>query len=515
MTEFILSENPLRKGLRGPRTPEPAALVVFGVAGDLTRRKLIPSLYRLYAGGLLPPGFALVGFARRDWGISEFKSYVRDALDTFLDLPVQENAWESFAEGLYFCGGDTADKESMEHLRRTLERAEEERVHTGNRLFYMAVPPDSVPEIVGRLGGAGLAGGGRRDGGWVRVVVEKPFGRDLASARRLNILLHEWFGEDSVYRMDHYLGKETVQNILVFRLANGMFEPVWNRQYVDHVQITVAEDLGVEGRGGYYEEAGATRDMIQNHVMQLLSLVAMDPPASMTADAVRDEKVKVLQALRRLRGNEVDECVVRGQYSAGLSHGEPVAAYREQKGVALDSSTETFVAMKVFIDTWRWAGVPFYLRTGKRLSRRATEIALQFKHPPLPLFQGPAASVVKPNVLAMNIQPNEGITLSFGSKVPGPQLQVNPVRMDFRYGTSFGIPTTEAYERLLLESLLGDSTLFARSDGVEEAWSFVDGIVSRWSEEDVGEPAFYEAGGWGPEEAEEMMDRDGREWRRL
>lgn len=515
MTVLGFQENPLRKGLRGLLAPEPAAMVVFGAAGDLTRRKLVPSLYRLYAQGFLPPGFALVGFARRDWEVGDFRSHVREALDTFLGFPVQEDTWESFADGLFFCPGDASDEDSLEDLRSILNRAEKERVHTKNRLFYMAVPPDSVPEVVESMGGAGLTAGGREDGGWTRVVVEKPFGKDLAGARRLNNRLHKWFGEDSVFRMDHYLGKETVQNILVFRLANGIFEPVWNRQYLDHVQITVAEDLGVERRGGYYDAAGAVRDMIQNHVMQLLALVAMEPPASFAANTVRDEKVKVLQALRRIQGGEVDECVVRGQYSGGLSHGEPVVAYREEEGVPPDSSTETFVAMKVFIDTWRWAGVPFYLRTGKRLPKRTTEIALQFKHPPLSLFDGPAASGIEPNVLTMNIQPNEGITLNFGSKVPGPRLQVNPVRMDFRYGTSFGATTTEAYERLILDSLLGDSTLFARSDGVEEAWSFVDGILAHWEDTDARGPALYEAGSWGPDEAEDMVDQDGREWRRL
>jgi len=379
-------------------------------------------------------------------------------------------------------------------------------------LCYLASPPDTFATVVKRLGAAGLSH--ESDNRWARVVVEKPFGRDLESARLLNGRLRRWFREEQIYRIDHYLGKETVQNILVFRLANGIFEPVWNRQHVDHVQITVAEDLGVESRGPYYEEAGAIRDMIQNHVLQLLALVAMEPPVSLDAGAVRDEKVKVLNSLHPLVGGEIDRAVVRGQYGPGLSHGEPVAGYRQEAGVAPDSRTDTFVAMRVFVDTWRWAGVPFYLRTGKRLPKRVTEISLQFKEPPLLLFGQGRGGGPEPNVLAVHVQPDEGITLKFGSKVPGPNVRVRPVHMDFRYGTSFGGKTAEAYERLLLDALLGDSTLFARWDEVERAWEIMQGLIEIWSSEPGPYPN-YEAGSWGPEAADALMARDDREWRRL
>jgi glucose-6-phosphate 1-dehydrogenase len=508
------SDNPLRAGLRLRRKPDPSTVVIFGVTGDLTARKLVPSLYRLYAEGLVPAGFSIVGVGRRPWGDDEFRSSIRAALDEFLGEKVQEEVWRGFASGLRFSSGEFGDPETYSRLTETLRSLDADRVHTGNRLFYLAVPPSLYESVIEGLGPAGLAG--EKDSpGWARIVVEKPFGRDLASARLLNGQLRRWFREDQIYRIDHYLGKETVQNILVFRLANGIFEPVWNRQYVDHVQITVAEDLGVEGRGAYYEEAGAIRDMIQNHVLQLLALVAMEPPVSFEAGAVRDEKVKVLNSLRPLTGAEVDRAVVRGQYRAGLSHGDPAAGYRQEQGVSADSRTETFVAVRAFVDTWRWAGVPFFLRTGKRMPKRVTEIALQFKSPPLLLFGRDTGAVPEPNVLALHIQPDEGITLKFGSKVPGPTSRVHPVHMDFRYGTSFGSRTAEAYERLLLDSLLGDSTLFTRDDGVEAAWRFVDGIVRRWVTPGAPAPYGYDAGSWGPEAAEELVDRAGLEWRRL
>ena len=401
------------------RKPDPSTVVIFGVTGDLTARKLVPSLYRLYAQGSVPAGFSIVGVGRRPWGDDEFRSSIRAALDEFLGEKVQEEVWKGFASGLRFSSGEFGDPETYRRLAETLRSLDADRVHTGNRLFYLAVPPSSYEPVIEGLGSAGLAGEGDFPG-WARIVVEKPFGRDLATARLLNGRLRRWFREDQIYRIDHYLGKETVQNILVFRLANGIFEPVWNRQYVDHVQITVAEDLGVEGRGAYYEEAGAIRDMIQNHMLQLLALVAMEPPVSFDAGAVRDEKVKVLNSLRPLVGAEVDRAVVRGQYRAGLSHGDHAAGYREEEGVSAESRTETFVAVRAFVDTWRWAGVPFFLRTGKRMPKRVTEIALQFKSPPLLLFGRDTGAVPEPNVLALHIQPDEGITLKFGSKVPGP-----------------------------------------------------------------------------------------------
>jgi glucose-6-phosphate 1-dehydrogenase len=507
-------DNPLRAGLRAHATPEASVMVIFGATGDLARRKLFPALYRLYDGGLLASGFGIVGVGRRSWGDDEFRADIRTSLDEFLGEPLSAESWEGFAQRLFFSAGQFDDPVTYAHLLEVLQRVDAERVHTGNRLFYLAVQPTVVDEVVEGLGRGALAGT-RADRGWARIVIEKPFGRDCASALELNDHLREWFREDQIYRMDHYLGKETVQNILVFRLANVIFEPVWNQQYVDHVQITVAEDLGIEDRGAYYEEAGAMRDIIQNHVLQLVCLVAMEPPATFAPEAVRDEKVKVLRALRPISGVAVDRDVVRGQYVAGYVHGTPVVGYRQEAEVAPDSRTETYVAMRVFVDTWRWAGVPFYLRTGKRLAKRVTEIAIQFKRPPLAIFGAEAASELEPNVLTMHIQPDEGITLRFGGKVPGPGEHIHSVTMDFRYGTSFGGRTSDAYERLLLDSLQGDSTLFTRDDGVEAAWRFVDTIVARWLEPGSSGPYPYTSGSFGPAEAQALIEADGREWRLL
>jgi glucose-6-phosphate 1-dehydrogenase len=509
MTE-LLEQNPLRAGMRLQRSPEPAAMVIFGSAGDLALRKLFPSLYRLHRDGVLPGGFTILGVARRPWSDEEFRYEIRQSLEEFLGEPVSREVWDGFAERLYFLEGAFSEEGLWRRLRRSLQDIDETRVHSGNRLFYLAVPPTAFEVIIDGLGRAGLAA---RGSGWSRVVIEKPFGRDLASARALNDRLRDWFREEQVFRMDHYLGKETVQNILVFRLSNGIFEPVWNRQYVDHVQITVAEDLGVEDRGDYYEESGAIRDIIQNHVYQLLALVAMEPPASFEAEAVRDEKVKVLRALRPFSREDVDRDVVRAAYGPGFIKGEEVQAYREEPKVAADSTTETFVAMRVFVDSWRWAGVPFYLRTGKRLPKRMTEVAIVFRRPPLTLFRGGSSAGPEPNVLVMHIQPDEGITLKFGSKVPGPRERIHPVTMEFRYGTSFGQRTSEAYERLLMDALLGDPTLFTRADGVEAAWESVDRILDRWRSPDAGPLCTYEAGTWGPREAEQLIEQDGREWR--
>ena len=467
----------------------------------------------------------MVGFGRRPWDDAAFRAYVREALDKSLGQALDPDVWAGFEPSLFFASGEFDDPGAYENLKTLLAEVDAQRAHSGNRLYYLAAPPSAYPDIIDGLGEAGLGGKGREgeEGkGWARIVVEKPFGHDRRTAAELNRRLHRWFREDEVFRIDHYLGKETVQNILVFRLANGIFEPVWNRQWVDHVQITVAEDLGVGSRGAYFEETGNTRDMVQNHVLQLLALVAMEPPTSFEPDAVRDERARVLRALKPLELEGADPGVVRGQYTGGFVGGEAVPGYREEAHVAPDSPVETFVGLRVFIDTWRWAGVPFYLRAGKRLPRRATEIAIEFKRPPLLLMGSDPSREPEPNVLALHIQPDEGISLKVGSKLPGPTIDIRPVHMDFRYGTSFGRRSPEAYERLLLDSLLGDSTLFSREDSVDAAWGFIDPLLDAWAEEDAGRAragrmplAFYQAGSWGPDAATDLMRREGRRWRRL
>jgi glucose-6-phosphate 1-dehydrogenase len=513
MTAIVLPDNPFREGLDLRRVPEPSTMVIFGSTGDLSRRKLLPSLYVMHQQGVLPTGFSLVGFGRRPWQDAEFRAYVRDSLTESLGHIPEPEAWSGFEQALFFASGEFDDQAAFTGLASVLAQIDARRARTGNRLFYLAAPPSAYPPIIDGLGRAGLGGLGNGPG-WARIVVEKPFGHDHSSATELNRQLKEWFREEQIFRIDHYLGKETVQNILVFRLANGIFEPVWDRQSVDHVQITVAEDLGVGTRGPYFEETGTMRDMIQNHVLQLLALVAMEPPPSFEPDAVRDERAKTLRAIRPLEGAEVDVEVVRGQYASGFIGGEAVPGYRQESGVSLDSQVETFVALRVFIDSWRWAGVPFYLRAGKRLPRRATEIAIQFKQPPLLLFGKDPSHEPEPNVLAMHIQPDEGITLKVGSKLPGQALNVHSVHMDFRYGTSFGRRSPEAYERLLLDSLLGDSTLFSREDSVDAAWRFVDRVRARWEESGAAPLQLYEAGSWGPEAAMNLLAHDGRRWRR-
>jgi glucose-6-phosphate 1-dehydrogenase len=511
--------NPFSEGLPSAKIPDPSSIVLFGATGDLTRRKLLPSLYVMHREGVLPPDFSIVGFARRAWDDETFRQYFRDALVVSLGAEPEPDVWASFSQQLFFASGEFDDDAAYTALKERLRALDEERAGTGNRLFYLAAPPSTYPDIIEGLGQTGLAAQGPpwgtgRGGGWARVIVEKPFGHDHESAVELNRWLLRWFQEDQIFRIDHYLGKETVQNILVFRLANGIFEPVWNRQWVDHVQITVAEDLGVGTRGAYFEETGQVRDMIQNHVLQLLALVAMEPPTSFAADAVRDERSKVLNALRPLDLQRQPTEIVRAQYGGGFVGGERVTGYREEPGVAPDSMVETYVALKVFIDNWRWAGVPFYLRAGKRLAKRATEIAIQFKRPPILLLGGDPSQEPEPNVLAMNIQPDEGISLKIGSKLPGPRLDIRPVRMDFRYGTSFGRRSPEAYERLLLDSLLGDVTLFSRQDSVDAAWRFVDPLLEQENAGDRVLPQ-YPSGSWGPDESAALMDGDGRAWRRL
>lgn len=500
-------ENPLRAGLRLGRTPQPATMAIFGVTGDLAQRKLLPALYNLKLDRLLPVGFSVVGVGRKEMTDNEFRSFVKTALEEFSRRPLVPAVWESMAEGLRYCAMDFQDHKSYRALAKTLDEVDGERGTGGNRVFYLSVPPSLFTTIIDCLGETKL---NHQNHNFARVVIEKPFGHDLESAGTLNRDVNRVFREEQVYRIDHYLGKETVQNILVFRFSNGIFEPIWNRDYIDHIQITVAEAIGVGSRGGYYEEAGALRDMVANHMLQLLSLVAMEPPVDFLADDVRDEKVKVLKAIGPLTP---DVPVVRARYGPGWIGGERVKGYLEEQGVPPDSRTESFVALKMLVDNWRWAGVPFYLRHGKRLPKRVTEIAIQFKRPPTRLFQ--TAGLPEANTLAFRIQPDEGISLRFIAKGPGQTLQLRPVTMDFLYGTSFDIDPPEAYERLLLDCLLGDSTLFTRRDEVEAAWTILDPLLQSWRDSYPWDLSTYESGTWGPVEAEELMARDGRVWRRL
>jgi glucose-6-phosphate 1-dehydrogenase len=508
-----LATNPLREGITARSAPEPCALVIFGATGDLTHRKLIPAIYNLAHEGQLPSSFAVVGFARRPKTHEQFRAELRETVaERSRFQPINPAVWDAFAQGVFYHQSEFGDAKGYKALDQFLKKLDKERGTAGNRLFYLAAAPTEFEVIIKQLGANDLV---HKHSSSHRIIVEKPFGSSLSTAQKLNHVLAGGFDERQVFRIDHYLGKETVQNILALRFANEIFEPLWNAKYVDHVQITVAESLGVEGRGAYYDQAGALRDMVQNHLMQLLSLVAMEPPITLNADAIHDEKAKVLQGIRAINHDEVQQFTVRGQYAAGSIAGKSVEAYRAEPNVARDSGTETFVALKLFIDNWRWAGVPFYLRHGKRLPKGVAEIAIQFKAPPAVLFAADCATSLQPNVLVLRIQPDEGIAIRMNAKVPGTVMNIQPVKMDFRYGGSFGARAPEAYERLLHDALAGDSTLFTRRDEVERSWQIIDAIIEGWSRQSgTPPPVAYESGTWGPPEADEFMERDGRQWRR-
>jgi glucose-6-phosphate 1-dehydrogenase len=506
--------NPLREGLPRTQAPEPCTIVLFGATGDLTHRKLMPALYNLARAGHLPAESRIVGYARRDWDDETYRNEVEKTLRGAVG-PDFDEVWPQFAPRIAFAGGTFDDESAFARLKTKLDSLDAAHGTKGNRLYYLAVAPEFFAPIIEHLGKAGLIYSPHQDGPWSRVVIEKPFGHDLKSALALNRDISRVLDESQVYRIDHYLGKETVQNILALRFGNSMFEPVWNRRHVGHVQITVAEEVGMAGgRGAYYDTSGALRDMVQNHMMQLLCLVAMEPPVDLSADSVRSEKVKVLQALPRWTDADVAENVVRAQYGPGSIQGVEVPGYHQEKGIPPGSQTATYVAIRLTLNNWRWADVPFYLRTGKRLPKRATEIAIHFKCPPTQLFEPDTEGAGGANLLILRIQPNEGASLAFQAKIPGSRRRLQEVRMDFRYGTSFAAPPPEAYERLLLDVMLGDPTLFTRTDEVESAWRFITPILDAW-DRGVAPPVTYPAGTWGPPEADRLIERDGATWRRL
>ena len=514
--------NPLRVGLMKERIPEAQVLIIFGASGDLTKRKLLPALYSLARERLLPSAFAVVGFARRAITADAFRKQMREGCDQFSRRrPVDATLWDSFARQIHYQNGDFDQLESYQALKARLDAIDAELGIAASRVYYMATPPSAFPVIVEHLMASKLVSRSYEPATRTRIIVEKPFGRDLVSARTLNHHLKLAFREPQIYRIDHYLGKETVQNMMALRFGNGIFEPLWNERHVEHVQITAAETVGVEGRGGYFEEAGVLRDMVQNHLFQILCLTAMEPPVALDSDSVRDEKVKLIKSIRPIAKDTLDESIVRAQYASGHVLGEAVPGYRQEPGVSPESVTETYVALKLFIDNWRWGGVPFFLRTAKRMPKKVTEVSIKFKDAPHRLFEpnggglpSPASLLGNvPNVLSIRIQPNEGISLHFASKIPGPTMELAPVNMEFRYGTAFGKEPPEAYERLILDAMLGESTLFIRDDETEASWAYITQILEGWAGQKRRDIPLYGAGSWGPLEAEDLASAAGCAWR--
>jgi len=499
--------NPFQDPLRFERRVPPLAIVIFGANGDLTKRKLIPALYRLAFERRLPTGFVIFGNSRTPMSDDDYRSKMKESVKQFLeDSPFDEDLWNEFARGLFYIAGDLQDAAFYQTLSERLKQVEEQTA--GNALFYLSTQPSHYEPVVQNLAAAGLNQGK----GWRRVVVEKPFGHDLPSSRQLNTELQKAFPEQQIYRIDHYLGKETVQNVLAFRFANGIFEPLWNRRYVNHVQITAAESIGVEGRGAYYQESGALRDMIQNHLLQVMATMAMEPSATFEANAVRDERAKLLRSIRILKEDEIAANAVKGQYGPGRVGGNELAGFRQEQGVDAEAQTDTYAAVTFFVDNWRWAGVPFYIRTGKRMPKRVTDIAIHFNAAPLALFDKGNNFGPRPNLLIIRIQPEEGISLRFLSKTPGGGMNLRPVSMDFNYGSSFGVRTPTAYETLLMDAMSGDATLYTRQDMVDASWQVVQPILDYWASKKFPLPN-YEAGTWGPKASDEMLARREHVWR--